>query len=357
AEYGYSHVREILLFYPLLGVLSGLAAVLFVRTYFRTEQIAARSTLPAWALPLLGGAAVGFMVFLSRGTLVGYGHLAIRIDVFGQMAWYALALLALGKIVATAITLHFGGSGGVFTPSLFVGAATGGAFGAALAALFPGLNLSPEAYALVGMGAVVAAATAAPITGILIVFEMTNDYAIMLPLMLTTVIAYVGARRYEQDSLYSGWLRRRGERLEYGAERDVLAGISASEACHPHPHVVPESATVSQLLDHLDAGDQTDFPVVDIRGRLIGIITVADLGRLARHSDFLADVVVAADVATPSDTVTPDDTLLEAVRRMGVRGSGSIPMVDAETGAFIGLVTRAHVLALYERAIAGARRG
>src|SRR5690606_15477417 len=117
----------------------------------------------------------------------GDGHLSIPLDLFGRMPWFTLLLLAFGKIIATSITLNAGGSGGVFTPALYVGAATGGAFGAALASLFPDLPLSAEAYALVGMGAVVAAATHAPITGILIVFEMTNDYQIMLPLMLATV--------------------------------------------------------------------------------------------------------------------------------------------------------------------------
>lgn len=354
AEYGYSDAREILLFYPLLGVLAALAAVLFVRIYFRVERLVEQSQLPEWNYPLIGGLLVGLMVFLSAGELVGYGHLAIRVDLLGKMAWYTLALLAVGKMVATAITLHFGGSGGVFTPSLYVGAATGGAFGALLDWFFPNLGLTPEAYALVGMGAVVASATAAPITGILIVFEMTNDYAIMLPLMLTTVIAYVGARQLEPDSLYSGWLRRRGERLEHGAERDVLAGIPVSEACHPNAHVLAASATVTELLDHLEIGDQTDFPVVDRARRLIGVISIADLGRLARHSQSLADVVVAADIAVPAETVGPDDSLLDAIRRMGVRGSGSIPMVDRQTGRFLGLVTRAHVLAIYERAVATA---
>jgi chloride channel protein, CIC family len=351
-EYGYSHIREIVVFYPILGLLAALVTVLFVRTYFRVEQLASSTRLPDWLLPIIGGLIVGLMVYASRGTLVGYGHLALRIDVLGRMAWYALLLLALGKILATSITLHLGGSGGVFTPSLYVGAATGGSFGAALARMFPDLTLRPEAYALVGMGAVVAAATAAPITGIMIVFEMTNDYAIMLPLMLTTVIACVLARQIEPDSLYSGWLRRRGEHIEHGAERDVLAGIRVPEACHPNARVIRESASVHQLLENLEHTDQTDFPVVDREERLVGVITLADLGRLARHSQSLADIVVAADIAIPAETVSPGDSLLEAIRRMGVRGVGSIPMIDPGTGRFLGLVTRAHVLALYERTVA-----
>ena len=174
-QYGYALAREVFLFYPLLGVVTGLASVLYVRSYFSADGVARRLRVPRAALPWIGGLLVGLIVFASKGVLVGYGHLAVRLEVFGRMAWYALALLAIGKIIATAITLNFGGSGGVFTPSLYIGAATGGAFGAALAALFPGLHLHPEAYALVGMGALIAGATDAPVTGILIVFEMTND--------------------------------------------------------------------------------------------------------------------------------------------------------------------------------------
>ena len=231
------------------------------------------STLPRWSHPLIGGAVVGLLVLLSKGLLVGHGHLAVHLDVFGGMSWSALALLALGSMVATSITLSSGGSGGVFTPSLYVGAATGGAFGVALAGLFPTLHLRPEAYAIVGMGAVVAAATSAPITGILLVFEMTNDYEIVLPLMLTTVIANLVARRIEPDSLYSGWLRRRGERIQQGTDRDLLAGLKVADAFDPAPAVVGEQAPLDLLLDHLGSGAGSDLPVVDEDRRLVGIIT------------------------------------------------------------------------------------
>jgi hypothetical protein len=238
----YPHVattltREVVLFYPLLGAVTGLVSALFIWCFFRSEDWAARLPLPRAALPWIGGAIVGALVYLSHGILVGYGHLAVHLEVFGQMAWYFLLLLALGKILATSITLTSGGSGGLFTPSLYIGAAMGGAFGAALRELFPTLHIHPEAYALVGMGALVAGATNAPITGILIVFEMTNDYAIVLPLMLTTVICHLIARRLEPDSLYSGWLRRRGERIEHGSDRVLLTGLTVREAYDPAPQV------------------------------------------------------------------------------------------------------------------------
>jgi CIC family chloride channel protein len=201
------------------------------------------------------------------------------------------------------------------------------------------------------MGAVVGAATAAPITGILLVFEMTNDYEIVLPLMLTTVIANLVARRIEQDSLYSGWLRRRGERLEHGADRDVLAGLKVADAFDPTPHVVGSTASLDLLLAHLGRGTYADLPVVDDERRLIGIITLADLGRLAGDRE-TPPGTTAADVATPAESVTPTDSLLEAIRRMGVRGTPSLPVVDRSNGRLLGVVSRAGVLGLYERTVA-----
>jgi CIC family chloride channel protein len=298
--------------------------------------------------------AVGLLVVLSRGLLVGYGHLAVHLEVFGRMPWYALALLAIGSVIATSITLNFGGSGGLFTPSLYVGAATGGAFGVALARLMPSAPIRPEAYAIVGMGALVAASTHAPITGILLVFEMTNDYAIVLPLMLATVISYLVAHRLERDSLYSGWLRRRGERIEHGTDQSALARLRVREAFNERARIVGEQEGVMQLVDHLGHGDQLLFPVTDASGTLAGVITIADLGRVAKDPANLSAVVLAADLAAPSETVEPDDSLLEATHRMGLRGVVALPVVEHGTNRVLGVLGRHHVLAAYERAIAGA---
>ena len=355
AQYGFTLWREVILFYPLLGVLAGFVAVVYVRTFFGVEAAAARLRIPGWAKAALGGALVGLLVWSSGGILVGYGHLAVRLQVFGRMAWTALALLALGKILATSLTLGSGGSGGVFTPSLYIGAATGGAFGVLLSHLFPGLGLHPEAYALVGMGAMVGAATHAPITAILIVFEMTNDYAIVLPLMLATVIATVVSRHVEPDSLYSGWLRRRGEHLEHGADRDVLGAVRVGDVYDRHAPRIADTATVDHLVDQLGRADRTDYPVVDGDGQLLGVITVAELARTAREAHALGGVLLAADLAGPTETVTPDDTLLEAVHRMGVRGVGTLPVVGAD-GGLLGTIGRAEVLAAYQGTAAKAER-
>lgn len=352
-EYGYQGLTEVALFYPLLGVLAGVMTVVFVRTFFAAESLRDRVRIPAALVPWIGGAAVGTLVLLSRGHLVGYGHLAIRLDVFAQLPWLALLGLALGEIVATSITLNSGGSGGVFAPSLYVGAATGAGFGVALQAIFPDLGIHPEAYALVGMGAVFAAATDAPLAAVLMVFEMTNDYALVLPLMLAVVISYRVAKGLEPDSLYGGWLRRRGESLERGAARDVLAELKVSDALEENPQVIGEDATVGQLLEHLGRGEQTEYPVVDEALRVTGMVRIGEIGRVARDHADLGPLLLASDIASPTDSLHPDESLLAAIRRMGTRGTGMLPVVDRAGGRLLGVVTRGAILALYEKEVAG----
>ncbi|HKN69059.1 MAG TPA: chloride channel protein, partial [Gemmatimonadaceae bacterium] len=225
-------------------------------------------------------------------------------------------------------------------------------FGVALAHLMPNATIRPEAYAIVGMGALVAASTNAPITGILLVFEMTNDYALVLPLMLATVISFLVARRLEPDSLYSGWLRRRGERIEHGTDETALSELYVRDAFDERARVMSEHEHVGELLDHLGRDDQMIFPVVDDDGRLCGIIHLADLGRVAKDYGNLSPLVLAIDLAHPSETVLPGESLLDATRRMGVRGVSALPVLDVPGGKVIGLLSRHHVLAAYERSVA-----
>jgi len=354
-EYGYALAREVLLFYPLLGVVAGLVSVFFIRLYFGTEGALKRLAVPAPLLPIGGGLLVGGLVLLSGGLLVGHGHLAVHIDLFGRLPWTTLLLLGFGSMLATSVTLGSGGSGGLFTPSLYVGAAIGGAFGVGLSQLFPALGLHPEAYAIVGMGAVVAAATGAPITGILLVFEMTNDYAIVIPLMVSVVIAHLVRRRLEPDNLYSGWLRRRGEHLEAGSDRDVMAHLRVAHVYGPEVEAVGEDVPAITLLARLGRSHALAFPVIDAAGRLLGQVSVFDLGRAAEGSDGAATLAgrTAGDLAAPVETVAPGDTVLEAIRRMGVRGAPSLPVVDPRSGRLLGSVTRAHILQRYEQVEAG----
>ncbi len=351
-EYGYHAVQEVVFFYPVLGILAGLTVVLFVKVFFAVEDIRERIRIPPAAIPWVGGFIVGLLVLASRGMLTGYGHLAVRLDTMVHLSAGALLLLCFGQILGNSLTLNTGGSGGVFAPSLFVGATLGASYGVALKGLFPGMPLQPEAYALVGMGSVFAAATDAPLAAVLMVFEMTNDYAIVLPLMLAVVLSYNVAKRLEPDSLYSGWLRRRGESLEHGVARDVLANLTVQSAMEENPQVIGEGASVSQMMEHLGRGEQTDYPVVDGQLRVSGLLRIGEIGRVARDQAALGPLLLASDIADPVETVEPGDTLLAAIRRMGTRGTGMLPVVDPQSGRLVGVVTRAAILALYEKQVA-----
>jgi CIC family chloride channel protein len=199
------------------------------------------------------------------------------------------------------------------------------------------------------MGAIVAGATDAPITGILLVFEMTNDYSLVLPLMITVVICHVIARRLQPDSLYSGWLRRRGEAIEHGTDRDVLAKLYVADAFRPEADVIPEAAGVDAMLAILARSDQLYFPVVAEDGRFVGMISATDLGNVAAQSPELRALVVAGDIAHPSEQLLPNDSLLVAIRKMGVRGTGGLPVIERQTGRLLGMLSRSHVLTLYEK--------
>ncbi len=346
-EYSYTHLWEVALAYPLLGVVVGVVSAWFIRVYFRFAHSHVTATRAA-----LAGGIVGLMVAASNGLLVGKGHLAIPLDVFGTMVWWMIALLAIGKIIATALTLGWGGSGGVFTPSLYLGAATGGAMGAGLAALFPNAGLQPAAYGIVGMGATVAAATGAPITGILLVFEMSDDYALMLPLMLTTAVAVVVVKRIQSDNLYSGWLRRRGIHLEHGVDRDRLAGLTVADAVDREVTVVQAHEPVEALIRRFAFADQTVYPVVDEGRRLLGVVTLRELGAMAQSSEGIEPGRTARDVAHSTEALTLDVSLLEVTRRLGALGVAALPVVDAPSGRLLGTVGRAGILARYGRAMA-----
>lgn len=181
---------------------------------------------------------------------------------------------------------------------------------------------------------------------------MTNDYAIVLPLMLAIVVCQFVTHGFVHDNLYSGWLRRRGELLEHGASRDVPAGLRVADAMDENAVVVGEGEPVAALLNHIGHSDQGLFPVVDDRGRYLGVLTTSDLGAVTRAGGTLDRELVAIDVATNSETLTPKDSLLQAIRRMGVRGFRSLPVIDV-TGRLVGVVSRSGILSPYERSVAG----
>jgi chloride channel protein, CIC family len=342
----------IALLYPLLGVACGLWSALYTRTYFATADLFRRIPRAEWLRPVLGGLLVGIIVYSSGGLLVGNGHLAIPTKVFGGIAWYLLLALALAKTVATAVTLGSGGSGGVFTPTLFIGAALGGSLGRLALDLLPRFGLHAEAWGLVGMAGLVAGATRAPITAIFMVFEMTDDYGLVPPLMLVSVIAYATARRFAPYGLYDGWLERRGEHLAHGADRALMERLHARDALDAQAVTVRLDASLAEVVEAAGQTRQTTLPVLDEDRMLLGVITYDDLRQAMLDRGTLAGVLLAADLAEPTEVVTPTDSLREALGKMNARAIDAIPVVESEHHPrFVGVLSRADLLAAYERAL------
>lgn len=352
--YGPINPRVIVLLYPLLGLAAGAVSALYARIYFATADAFRRMPGPHWLRPVLGGLAVGALALASGGLLSGNGHLAIPAEVFGRAAWYLLLALALAKIVATALTLGSGGSGGVFTPTLFVGAALGGGLGALFRDALPAMGVHPEAWALVGMAGLVSGATRAPLTAIFMVFEMTDDYAIVLPLMLVSVLAYATALRLTPHGLYDGWLARRGEHLAHGADRALMDRIRARDAVAPGAAVVVRAdAPLAELVAATGRTRHLTLPVVDDAGALLGVIAYDDLRQALLERAALADVLVAADLAGPAESVTPRDSLRAALRKMNEHRLDALPVVETDgTRRLVGVLSRADLLAAYERELA-----
>jgi CIC family chloride channel protein len=350
-EFGVGAAPEMLL-YALLGVLAGLLAAFYTRAVHDTHARFAR--LKPWLAVAVGTLIVGALNLAFRADLWGRGHESLDLAIVADRTAWFLGALALAKLVATSASLAVGGVGGVFTPALFIGATLGGAVGVGAGQLLPQWGLAPQAFALVGMAGLVAGSTHAPLTAMMMVFEMTGDYGLILPLMLCSAIAFLVARRVHPESIYTEWLARRGIHLTHGADAALLARLSVAECYNREPVLLAEGATLPDVLGALRGGRQTEFPVVDDERRLVGVVTALDIRDVLGREEHLGGLLVAGDLARPDgDVLEPHDSLLTALRRFGARDATLLPVVDARaTRRVIGALFRADLFAAYERGLA-----
>jgi CIC family chloride channel protein len=347
--YGSISPLAIVLLYPLLGIACGLASALYSKLFFATSDAFER-VRPGWLRPLLGGLAVGLLGYLGGSLLMGTGHLAIPIEMFGGIAWYLLIGFALAKMLATSLTLGSGGSGGLFTPTLFVGAAFGGGVGVLAHQLLPHFGLHPEAWALVGMAGLIAGTLHAPITAIFMVFEMTDDYNIVPPLMIVSVIALTTARRFAKHGLYDGWLARRGEHLAHGTDRAIMHRLLVRDVMNATPVRVVPGATLAEVVAASSESRLTTIPVVDSDGLLHGVITFAELRLALLDRGELAPLLLAADLGEPTEVALATDSVQAALAKLNARATDLLPVVESEDHpVFLGVLTRDDILASYER--------
>jgi CIC family chloride channel protein len=281
--------------YIMVGVVAGLIGTVFVRTLYATEDAFGKLTIPEWAKASLGGLLIGaFGIFFP--SVFGVGYSTIEMALSGELPVLLLGVLLGVKILATSITIGSGGSGGIFAPSLFLGAMTGGLCGKLLHGWFPTSTAGSGAYALVTMGAVVAATTHAPLSAIIIIFELTQTIDIIPPLMAACVVSSLIAMFLSRDSIYTMKLTRRGVDLHREDDPNVLKSLYVREIIDREPQVVPASASLEQVLSLIVESDHTEFFVINEAEELIGAIYLHELRRIILEQDHLRSLVVAEDL-------------------------------------------------------------
>jgi CIC family chloride channel protein len=341
-----------LIFYLILGVVAALAALAFVRTLYGLEDLADRIPIRPWLVTPIGFAIVG-VIGLWFPEVFGVGYEAIETALRGEMALGILALLFVAKVIATSITIGSGGSGGVFAPSLFLGAMVGGAVGVAANSLFPEIAPHPGAYALVGMGAVVAGATHAPITAILIIFELTHDYGLIVPLMGACIVSTLITTRVSTENIYTLKLLRRGIDIFAGREVNVLRSLRVGDVMHETGAVIRPDTPLAEIIDRVTTETPDYLYVVDEEGMLRGVIGSTEMRSALLEASTLRDLVVAADLAREDvPVVTPDQDLDMVMRIFGGKNREELPVVSSVSGRrFVGVVTRGDLLEAYNREI------
>jgi len=353
---GYELVSPVeLVYYVILGLAAALVAVAFARTLYASESFFERVRIPDWLKPAIGGLVIGMFGLVGLPHIFGVGYEFIEEALLGHLTLSLMLILIAAKIIATSATLGSGGSGGILAPSLFLGAMTGGVVWYAASIVSPNIVTDNYgAYALVGMAAVVASATRAPLQAILILFELTGGYEVILPLMLSSIIAVIVGHKLMEESIYTVKLRARGIILRRGTEINVLRGIKVEEVMSTNVKTVPHNLRLRPLLDLVaDTSLHASIFVVDEEERLIGYISYQEIRRVLSDIEALEPVLVANDIANLDPrSVGPQDTLDIAMRLFGGRNQEELPVIDpSQPDRIMGSIHRADVDEAYQNEI------
>ena len=350
-SYAVLDARELLL-YAAVGLLAVVAGYALLRMLNWTEELGGHFARHGWLKPLVAGLLVaGIGIFEPRILSTGQDFVAEVLDlsVLGGELWWTLLLLSVLKIVATSVTVGSHASGGAFMPSLFIGATLGAAFGELMAPIWNISPLRPGAFAVVGMAATFAAVARAPLTSILIVFEITQDYKLVLPLMLAVILATLITDVIHPESVYTMPLARRGIQLVRSSEVDVLDTVKVGEVMSLNPLTVPVGMLVTEVQEILDRGRRHGAAVLDENDRLTGIVSINDVlrARESSESKTVAEVMTRRPV-----TVPPSAPVSVALERMAALGVGRLPVVaEDDVSRLVGMFRREDAVRAYHQAL------
>ncbi|GAB4169753.1 MAG: chloride channel protein [Calditrichia bacterium] len=336
--------------YVFVGLGAGIVALAFIRTLYWFEDAFEKMPVPQVVQTLIGGLGIG-IIGMYFPQIYGVGYSTMNFALYGKLTWQIMGLLILIKIISTSISLGSGGSGGVFAPSLFLGAMTGGFLGSFVHQIFPGMSATAGAYALVGMGAVVAGTTHAPITAILILFELTNDYKIILPLMISTIIASLLTTKIQKESIYTLKLIRRGIDIFKGQEINILRSIKVQDAISPQITKVKANANFQEILATIADSNNSECFVENLKGELIGVIPMRNIRKVILDRDYLENILIGLDIMDENvPFVSKNDTLDHAMKLFSQCEIEELPVISSvDNKTLVGTITRKSVIDIYNR--------
>lgn len=352
--------------YLVLGLICGIIALVFIAWLDRADGLFKGkwggwlgrnlAALPGWARPAVGGLGVG-LIGLAVPQALGAGYEAMNATLNEQYGVGLVLAALVGKLAATSLTLGSGGSGGSFFPSLFLGAMTGSAFGSLVHALFPLSSATSGAYSLVGMGAVVAGAVQGPLTGIIMMFELTGDYQIILPLMISCLSASLLVNRWLGYSMYTLKLAHKGIDPRGSRGLDMLRHVPVSDVMKREAAVVPNTMRFRALVEQLTRSRFSSHAVVDAKGRYVGLVSLEEVRGFVFEAG-LDDLVLAGDIArTDIAPLSEDEDLQNALERIAALEFDHVPVVSRDDSKrVVGMLSRRDVLVAYRNLQADADR-
>ncbi|MFT5701569.1 MAG: CIC family chloride channel protein [Desulforhopalus sp.] len=378
--YSMNSPYEIIL-YLILGLTAAVVGIMFMKMLNFSENIFDNWKFPQIFKPAIGGLLLGILglaymnlpgLSFPAGSaahgagldtpiphMYGSGFPFIEAAIQGNATLWILVALIFLKPIATSMTLGSGNSGGVFAPSLFTGAMLGGAMGHLFSYWFPAISGNTGAFALVGMAALFSATARAPLTAMLIVFEMSNDYLMILPLMVAGVAASYFSQWLHPESIYTMKLAKRGVRFSEGRDMDIMQGVKVSEVMKGKPVTIHKDSSFSELMALFQSNNLLGFPVMHDDNKLYGIVTLQDVHRAQSEDNFSSKGLTVADLAVEDPiTVFPDEPIWVAIQKMSPRDLARLPVISRDgSGTICGLISRSDILRAYDVGIVRKQRG
>ncbi len=351
-----------LIWFLCLGIVSGGMGAVFLKLLGRAEEVFKRLQVPIYVRLAIGGLAVGVIALQFPGVW-GNGYIITNRILLGQYPHEVQGLiflcgLFLAKLLATLATVGSGAVGGVFTPTLFLGAGLGAISGLGLHELRAAQDLPIAAFAVVGMGSMLSATTRSPLLAMIMVFEISLDYSLMPPLMLACVVSVLVARRLHPESIYTEPLRRKGLKISQDPNASEAATErTVSDLMRAPVPPVRETTTLAEIVNRFLVSANNFLPVVDIKNRLVGVVALQDLKEYLGSGEEVLGVIAYDVMRPPPSCVTPNQRLLEVLPVVLASEQRNIPVVNTlKENRLVGALARAEVLGIFSEVIAASRR-